>query len=207
METTTPTFSFESTTVKPDDARFAEDNKLYIEFYRAPFMHAGKSVQEGRAIYEERDCIRIHVPGDKLSVIDRPLDEIDRVRFADRYAKWKAGQAEAVTGTPLTALPGMNPAKVEEYKFFKIVTVEQLAGAPDAVGQKFMGFTQDKQRAKAFMEVAAGNAPIEKLQTEIDAERNARLEAAATLEQVQAELAALKSVVGKRAKQAEAADA
>lgn len=207
METTTPTFSFDSTTVKADDARFAEDNKLYIEFYRTPFLHAGKSQQEGRAIYEERDCIRIHVPGDKLTVIERPIDEIDRVRFADRYSKWRAGQAEAVTGTPLSALPGMNPAKVEEYKFYKIMTVEQLAGATDAIGQKFMGFQSDKQRAKAFLEVAAGNAPIEKLQNEIDAERNARLESAAALEQVQAELAALKSAMGKKAKQAEAADA
>jgi hypothetical protein len=207
MEATTPTFSFESTTVKADDPRFAEDNKLYIEFYRSPFLQSGKSQQEGRAIYEERDCIRIHVPGDKLTVIERPLDEIDRVRFADRYAKWRAGQEEAVVGTPLAALPGMNPAKVEEYKFYKIVTVEQLAGAPDVIGQKFMGFQSDKQRAKAFLEVAAGNAPIEKLQNEIDAERNARLEAAVALEQVQAELAALKSAMGKKTKQAEAADA
>lgn len=207
MQPTTPTFFEEPTLIKPDDTRFSEDNKLYVEFYRAPFLHAGKSQQEGRAIYEERDCVRIHVPGDKLCVIDRPVDEIDRVRFADRYNKWKAGQAEAVVGTPLAALPGMTPAKVEEYKYFKIVTVEQLANANDNVGQKFMGFTQDKQRAKAFLEVAAGNAPIEKLQGEIDAERNARLEAQAAMEQVQAELAALKSMVGKKAKQTEAQDA
>ena len=207
MQPTTSPFFDEPSLVKADQPRFAADNRLYVEFYRAPFLHAGRSHAEGRAIYEERDCIRIHVPGDKLTVIDRPLDEIDRVRVADRYNKWKAGQAEAVVGTPLTALPGMTPAKVEEYKFFKIVTVEQLAQANDSLGQKFMGFQADKQRAKAFLEVAAGNAPIEKLQGEIDAERNARLETAAALEQVQAELAALKSVVGKRAKQAEAQDA
>lgn len=208
MQATTPALSFESTTVKADDARFAEDNKLYIEFYRAPFLHSGKSQQEGRAIYEERDCIRIHVPGDKLTVIERPLDEIDRVRFAERYAKWRAGQEEAVVGTPLSALPGMNPAKVEEYKYYKVITVEQLAGAPDAIGQKFMGFQSDKQRAKAFLEVAAGNAPIEKLQNEIDAERSARLQSAAALEQVQAELAALKSAMGgKKSRQTEIADA
>lgn len=207
MNPTTPTFLEEPTLIKSDEGRFAEDNRLYIEFYRAPFLHQGKSQQEGRAVYEERDCIRIHVPGDKLSVIDRPVDEIDRVRFADRYNKWKAGQGEAVVGTPLSALPGMTPAKVEEYKYFKVVTVEQLAGAPDALGQKFMGFTQDKQRAKAFMEVAAGNAPIEKLQSEIDAERNARMETAAALEQVQAELAALRNAMGKKAKQQESAEA
>lgn len=207
MQPTTPAFFDQPSLVKADQPRFGADNRLYVEFYRAPFLHAGKSQAEGRAVYEERDCIRIHVPGDKLTVIDRPLDEIDRVRFADRYAKWKAGQAEAVVGTPLSALPGMTPAKVEEYKYFKVVTVEQLAQAPDGLGQKFMGFQQDKQRAKAFLDVAAGNAPIEKLQGEIDAERNARLETAAALEQVQAELAALKNAVGKKSKQVEATDA
>lgn len=80
-----------------------------------------------------------------------------------------------MTGTPLSALPGMNPSKVEEYKFFKIITVEQLADANDNLGGKFMSFQQDKQRAKAFMEVAANNAPIEKMNEEL-AKRDAELE-------------------------------
>jgi hypothetical protein len=108
-------------------------------------------------------------------VIERPLSNQDVFRFQERYNKWKAGQAEAVTGTPLNALPGMNAAKVEEYKFFKIVTIEQLADANDNLGGKFMSFQQDKQRAKAFMEVAANNAPIEKMNAEL-AKRDAELE-------------------------------
>jgi predicted RecB family nuclease len=100
---------------------------------------------------------------------------MDVQRFADRYKKWQAGQAEAVIGTPLTALPGMSPAKVEEYKYFKIVTVEQLAEANDGLGQKFMSFQADKARAKAFMEVAANNAPIEKMNEELG-KRDAEIE-------------------------------
>ena len=169
MQPTTPTtfnddFSEEQ---RMSDSRFAADNKLFVEFFRKPKLHPGKSRDEGRAIYEEIDYIRIYVPGDKSSVVERPVDSIDSGRFADRYAKWKAGQEEAVTGTPLSALPGMTPAKVEEYKFFRIVTVEQLADANDGLGQKFMGFQQDKARAKAFMQVAANNAPIEKMNEEL----------------------------------------
>jgi hypothetical protein len=115
------------------------------------------------------------VPGDKTSVIDRIATEQDKQRFADRYAKWKSGQADAIVGTPLTALPGMNPVKIEEYKFFKIVTVEQLADANDNLGQKFMSFHSDKQKAKAFLEVAAGNAPIEKMHAEL-AKRDEEIE-------------------------------
>jgi hypothetical protein len=176
MQPTTPTiFDEPSDFSKPDEARFAADNKLYIEFFRKPVMQPGKSREAGRAVYEEVDYVRIHVPGDKSSVIERPLSQQDVFRFQDRYNKWKAGQEEAVTGTPLSALPGMNASKVEEYKFFKIITVEQLADANDNLGGKFMSFQSDKQRAKAFMEVAANNAPIEKMNAELQ-KRDAEIE-------------------------------
>lgn len=175
MQPTTPTMFPEIPTPQPDENRYAHDARLYVEFYRKPVQHEAQSREAGRAIYVEVDYIRIHTPGDKSSVIERPVDALDAQRFADRYAKWKAGQEEAVSGTPLTALPGMTPAKAEEYKFFKIVTVEQLADAADNLGQKFLGFQQDKARAKAFIQVAANNAPIEKMNEELQ-KRDAEIE-------------------------------
>jgi hypothetical protein len=176
MQPTTPTiFDEPGDFSKPDETRFAADNKLYVEFYRKPVLQPGESRAAGRAVYKEIDYVRIHVPGDKASVVERPVSQQDEFRFQDRYNKWKAGQEEAVTGTPLTALPGMTPSKVEEYKFFKLVTVEQLAEANDNLGSKFMSFQQDKQRAKAFMEVAKNNAPIEKMNEELQ-KRDAEIE-------------------------------
>lgn len=176
MQSTTPTtFEEMSDLPQPDESRFAHDNRLYIEFSRKPRLHPAKSREAGRAIYEECDYISIHVPGDKSSVIERPVTEQDIQRFGDRYRKWKDGQSEAVVGTPLTALPGMTPSKVEEYRYFKLLTVEQLAEANDNLGQKFMSFQQDKQRAKAFLQVAANNAPIEAMNVELQ-KRDAEIE-------------------------------
>ena len=104
-----------------------------------------------------------------------PMHEINLHRFRARYEKWKAGQAEAVSGTPLTALPGMTPAKAEEYKFFKIVTVEQLAEANDQMGQKFMSFHADKAAAKRFIDATKGNAPVEQMNAELQ-KRDAEIE-------------------------------
>lgn len=167
MDTTTPTTFGEPSLIKPDESRFAADDRLYVEFFREPVMLPAKSREEGRAVYEERDFVRIHVPGDKTTVCVEPMHEINLARFRVRYEKWKAGQGEAVTGTPLTALPGMTPAKIEEYKYFKITTIEQMAEANDGLGQKFMSFQSDKQRAKAFLEVAKGNAPLERMNEEL----------------------------------------
>lgn len=201
MQPTTPTiFDEPSDFAKPDETRFAADNKLYVEFYRKPVLQPGESRNAGRAVFKEVDYIRIHVPGDKASVIERPVTQQDEFRFQDRYNKWKAGQEEAVTGTPLSALPGMTPSKVEEYKFFKLVTVEQLAEANDNLGSKFMSFQQDKQRAKAFMEVARNNAPIEKMNEELQ-KRDAEIENLKTM------VEALQANVGGKRKVAATAEA
>lgn len=176
MQPTTPTIFEEPNPIsRPDESRFAADDRLYVEFFREPVMHPGRSRESGRAVYEERDFVRIHVPGDKSTVVVQPMDQINMIRFQTRYDKWKAGQADAVTGTPLNALPGMTPAKVEEYRYFKIVTVEQLADANDQLGQKFMSFNSDKQRAKAFIEATKNNAPIEAMNAELQ-KRDAEIE-------------------------------
>lgn len=175
QSTTSTTFDDLLQPVRPDESRYAHDARLFVEFSREPVMHPGKSREAGRAVYEERDFIRIHVPGDKTSVVFRQVTEQDAQRFADRYAKWKAGQQDAVVGTPLASLPTMTPTKIEEYKYFKIVTVEQLADAPDNLGQKFMSFNADKQRAKDFMAVAANNAPVEAMRNELQ-KRDAEIE-------------------------------
>lgn len=158
-----------------DESRFVGDEKLFVQFYRRPMLQPGLSEQEGRAIYKEVDFIKIMVPGDKLSIVDKPVDEIDRRRFADKYAKWLAGAGNTVVGTPIASLPKMTPAKAEEYKFFNIHTVEQLAEAADSVGQKFFGFQEDKRAAKAFLEIAKGNAPLEKMNAELK-ERDVKIE-------------------------------
>lgn len=181
-----------------DDSRFAGDDKLHVQFFRKPMLQAGLSREEGRAVYREVDFIRIMVPGDKLSIVERPVDSIDERRFAARYERWKAGAGQAVEGTPLSSLPNMTPSKVEEYKFFNITTVEQLAGAPDSVGQKFFGFNEDKRRANAFLEVAKGNAPFEKMSQELVA-RDAKIE------EMQAQIEALTKMMAPKGK-AKAAD-
>lgn len=205
MQPTTPIDFSSPVMAQPDPARYAEDARLHVEFHRVPMLNQHKSREAGRAVYDEIDHVIIRVPGDKSTVIDAPVDAIYAQRFADRYAKWKAGQADAVTGTPLSAMPTMTPGKVAEYAYFNVKTVEQLAGAADSLGQKFMSFQADKARAKAWLEAAAGNAPVERLNTEL-AKRDEQIENLTTmLEALQAQVA--KATTGKRSLTAEPAAA
>lgn len=157
--------------VRPqDDARFQHDQKLHVRFFSAPEMNAAKSREAGRPIYEEIDCIEIMVPGDKHSIVEREVRGIDKRRFSRQWEAYKAGKVDQQSGTPLTALPFMSASKAEEYKFFNIVTAEQLAGAADgsSAAQSIMGFTGDKQKANAYLQMAAGNAPILQMQQALE---------------------------------------
>jgi hypothetical protein len=169
MESLAPTdWSTVKEPMTEQDARYAMDSKLYVNFYLRPVLQQTESDQANRPIFKDVEHIRIMVPGDKLSIVDRIASNDDKSRFADHYAKFTAGQAEQVVGTRLEMVPWMSRSKVEEYKYFGIITVEQLASAGDNVGQKFMGFQQDKQRAQAFLDAASGtNARVTELEEQV----------------------------------------
>ena len=157
-----------------DDGRFQHDAKLHVRFYSRPVMHAAKSREAGRPIHEQVDFVEIMVPGDKHSVIDRKARELDKRRFSRQWAAYAAGKQDQQAGTPLASLPFMSPAKAEEYKFFHITTAEQLAGASDGstAAQAIMGFNGDKQKAAAYLQMAAGNAPILQMQQALEDKEN-----------------------------------
>ena len=161
--------------VDENSNRFQNDDKLHVQFSRRPKIQPAESDIAGRAIYKEIDYITIIVPGDKASIVERPVQDYDATRFAAKYANWKANAGVVQEGTPISSLPKMTPSKVEEYKYFSIHTVEQLAAASDSVGQKFFGFQEDKRSANAFLEIAKGNAPFERMNNELK-ERDAKIE-------------------------------
>lgn len=169
MENLAPTdWSRVADSVTENDSRYAMDSKLYVQFYSRPVLQTTLSEQEGRPIYVDMDHVRILVPGDKLSQIDRLASDEDKQRFAAHYAKYKAGSAQEVVGTRLEAVPWMTRSKVEEYKYFNILTVEQLAQASDSVGQKFTGFYADRDKAKKFLDMAEGtDARVKELEEQV----------------------------------------
>ncbi|MFI5224785.1 MAG: hypothetical protein ACHQX3_11205, partial [Nitrospirales bacterium] len=160
-----------------NDSRFALDSKLYVQFYTRPILNGAESDAAGRPIYHDIDCVRIMVPGDKLSIVDRLASDDDKRRFADHYAKYRAGQQVQLIGTPLEQVPWLSRSKLEEYKYFGIHSVEQLADASDSVGQKFPGFHSDKDKAIKFIEEASGtNTRIKELERQL-AEMQAKMAA------------------------------
>jgi hypothetical protein len=150
---------------------------LYVQFYSRPIINGAESNEAGRPIYHDVDCIRIMVPGDKLSIIDRLASPDDTQRFSTQFDRYKAGQQTQLVGTPLEQVPWLPRSKVEEYKYFGIHSLEQLAAASDSVGQKFPGFYTDREKAVKFLDSATGHtariAELERLLAEMQAKMQA----------------------------------
>jgi len=147
----------------------AGDEKLAIRFFKKARQNSEESAKHGRPIFTEEDYIQIMVPGDRTSTIVRPVGPQDLGRFHAQYEHWKkTNQEEQLLGTPLDAWGIMSLGQIEEYRYFGIRTIDQMAELRDDVCQKIMGATALKQKAIAFIALAKNEAPMRKVQEELD---------------------------------------
>jgi hypothetical protein len=145
----------------------ADDAKLLIQFLMYPHHLTDASIEAGRPMYEDREYVKIMVPGDKDNIVFRPVRPQDKQRFAQAYFAFKNNQGEIVQGTPLESWPAITRAMVEEMKFFHIRTVEQLAGMSDTNAQNFRGAVDLRARARTFLDMSKGSAEAEKMAAEL----------------------------------------
>lgn len=148
------------------------DEKLFVKFYKHPKEDKESSKREGRPIFKDADYIEIMQPGNKESVIRRPVTKKDVQRFLVQYQRYKMQEDQKVDGTPVEQAPFLTKSQVEELKYFNVFTVEQLAGMSDANTQNARGMQTLKQKAQAWLDSAAGTAKDTALAEEVHELRN-----------------------------------
>lgn len=163
-----------------------ERDSAIPRFYVETLQNQAASNERGQPVFYEREMVEILIPGDRNSVHHAIVGAQHRQRWPTQYAAFKAGLEAPLEGTPLEMWPGIPRPQVEELKFAHIRTVEQLAELSDASLSKVIsigGFSL-RDKAKRFLELAAGQAPMEKLAAE-NAEKDAKI---ATMETQMADL-------------------
>ena len=126
-----------------------------------------RSLEEGRPIFKEVEWVEIRIAGDTKTVVSKKVTDEHRQRWPEHYARFKAGIADPIIGTPLSQWPSLSTARVAELKALNIHTVEDLAGLSDSGIQNIgLGGRDLVAKAKAFMDAAKGNASVEKLAAE-----------------------------------------
>lgn len=174
-------------TVHMNEASREADKALAVRFFTGPIQNDARSIEEGRPIFDDVVQVEIRVRGDRNNVVIRPVRPEDKRRFRDAWRAFEDNATQRESGTPLGEWPIMTASMAKELEFLGFFTVEQLAQANDTIISRMAGLTTMREKARAYLELAKGAAPIEKFQAELEEERAKR----AALENQVAELARL----------------
>jgi hypothetical protein len=171
-----------------------------LRFYYEPAKNEGASVHAGRPIFDTVLYVDIITPGQSHST---PSFEIERVwaeqskavlktedaskkypkyqEYAEQVDKFKRGENVGdLGGTPLKHWPRIDRGLAATLAAANIHTVEALAGVSDGNLQHIgMGARELRDNAKAFLEQAAGTAPVSQLTEQVNTlqSENQRLQA------------------------------
>ena len=182
---------------------------LVVFFYKKSTQNEQRTLDEGRPIFEDTVFIKKMVPGDQLSIIDRPMYESDKNEFPMQWAHYqnKQGSDQMISGTPLIEWPLLTTAQAEELRGLKFYTVENIADASDAQLQRIgmlagMSPHSFRDKARLFLTKAKGLADDSKREEELATlrEENAKIKAEtdAKLAAMQEQMANILAAVGEK---------
>jgi len=142
-----------------------DDAKLAVKFYKKAKLNKFKSDKEGRQIFEDVERIKIKIPGDNTSEVDREVTAEDKLRFASRYENFLKNNEAKLDGTDIMLLPGVSDADVHNCKAMKVETVEQLSGLQERYIKQLTNGRDLVKKAHKFLE---GEKYSGKLELELD---------------------------------------
>lgn len=168
----------------------ADTPHLHVEFYNDAQEDPAQTRLAGRPIFTDVEMVRVKIVGDPKSSIIAPAHSSPSrdpetgqpmtyaQKFPEHYRYFKDNRdQQSAAGTPLTEVPWLTAAKRAELKALNIYTVEGLAGLDGTLLQRIgMGARELKNKAQAWLDLAAGSAVESKMATELAA-RDEQIEA------------------------------
>lgn len=135
--------------------KFGDDSNLLVMFYNKAVEIPAKSQQLGRRYCENQIYVKIQHPGETHNIIDRPIKDEDKHRFARHWQAFVMNRTQVPEGTPIDLLFPNNPSFAENLRAMGIYTVEQCsqlsATAIESIGR---GGQETVNRAKQYLENA-----------------------------------------------------
>jgi hypothetical protein len=139
--------------------------------------------EKGRPMFKDMECVEVRMAANKQTVAVFPAhdtwkwDDVNGVRqpityamrWPEQYKRFKANEAQAMSGTPLEELPFLTQAKRSELKALNIYTAEALASL-DGQPLKLLGMggRELKTQAEAYLARATDSAAVTRQAAEIE---------------------------------------
>jgi hypothetical protein len=148
------------------------DAQMHVIFYKRAVHNARLSGQEGRPIYEDVDFVKIQNPGERLNIVEREVNALDKRRWPQHWNAYSAGKDQVAIGTPMGLLFPRHPAQIAMLQALGIMTVEQLANASataiDAIGMHGQDYVNYAQK---YIKGAGGGAAFHQMQMELEEQK------------------------------------
>lgn len=164
---------------------------LAVEFYDHAALDKWETEKTGIKTYRtECPFVRISIPGNGLSTVERPAEVGDTKRFPREWLVYQMSKGglgnDASAGWKLQEWEEMNPEQVRQLNYLRFFTVEQLAAANDVqiqgIGMGGQGLREKAKAALAARNSKSANDEVAKRDAEIAElkEQMAQLMAAVT---------------------------
>jgi len=168
------------------------DKNMLAIFYTKALHNAQKSTETGRPFYDDVVFVRIHPPGERLNIVDRPATATDKQRFPTQWMQFSQNKQQVPDGTPIDLLYPSHPSVGALLRSNGVYTVEQCAElsgpAIDSIGMGAQRYSND---AAKYLQAANKGVKASQLRAELD-ERDSQIRTLThTVEQLQAQIAHL----------------
>jgi hypothetical protein len=164
----TPTINWNSASKDYGTVDFTNDTDLIVNFYNRSVVDPQRSTSEGMPIHKDMVYVKIMRAGEQLNIIDRPMVDQDRRRFARQYENFLHNKSQVPEGTPIELLFPNNPAVADNLRGRGVYTIQQCANlTAHAIESIGMGAQEYVNRAKKYIEAAASGQSFIKYQEEM----------------------------------------
>lgn len=145
------------------------DGNLVCMFYYKPTHQIARSAEEGRPIYEDVVFVRIHPPGERLNIVDRPATEQDKRRFRIQYEAFLKNQVQTPDGTPIDLFYPDQPSIAAMLRAHHVLTIEQLAElSGNAIDEIGMGAQRYVNEAIEYLKIANKGISATQMRRELE---------------------------------------
>lgn len=154
-----------------------EPMRIHVEFFMDAVEDRGASEREGRKIFKDVESVRIRWVGDNKRELIAPAHMLSvrdgnewityAQRFPDQYEAFRRNVTYIGSGTPIDEAPFLSNAEKAELKALNIFTIDALADLTSkALAALGMGGREKMNKAKAWLENAAGSADVTRMAAE-----------------------------------------
>src|SRR5271166_3912757 len=131
------------------------DRSMVVMFFKKAFHNPAASKAAGRPVYEDKTYVRVHPPGERLNIVERPARDDDAARWPAQWAQFSKNQEQIPDGTPIDLLYPETPAIAMAMRAAGLHTIEQCADlSAHAIESVGMGAQRYVNDAKKFIEMA-----------------------------------------------------